>query len=56
MGNGFDFEKELYRLLNEQFQGLVMENNRVGVGNYIVTSPSIANLINSICEPNETRI
>ena len=54
--NGFDFEKELYKLLNEQFQGLVIGNNRMGVGNYIVTSPSVAELINSMYEPNEIEI
>lgn len=54
--NDFDFEKELYRLLNEQFQGLVIGNNRMGVGNYIVTSPTIAELINSMYKPNEIEI
>lgn len=54
--NGFDFEKELYKLLNEQFQGLVIGNNRMGVGNYIVTSPSVAELINSMYKPSEIEI
>lgn len=54
--DGFDFEKELTRLLNEQLYGAVNGNNRLGVGNYIVTSPIVANMINSMYDPSEIEI
>lgn len=45
--DGFDFEKELYRLLNE-WSGLVQSNSRRGPANWIVCSSQVADSINSM--------
>ena len=50
--DNFDYEKELYRVLNE-WTRLVQNSDRSGPANYIVTSPSVAELVNSMYEPNE---
>lgn len=53
--DNFDYEKELYRVLNE-WTRLVQNSDRSGPANYIVTSPSVAELINSMYEPSEIEI
>lgn len=45
--DGFDYEKELYKLLNE-WPGLVQSNSRRGPANWIVCSPQLADSINSM--------
>lgn len=52
--NGFDFEKELDRLLTE-FSELHGWSN-TGRGGWVVTSPSVTELINSMYEPSEIEI
>jgi len=44
--DGFDFEKELYRLLNE-WSELAQSNIRRGPANWIVCSSQVADSINS---------
>ena len=45
--DGFDYQKELYRLLNE-WSGLVQSNSRRGPANWIVCSPQVADSINAM--------
>jgi len=54
--DGFDYEKELYKLLNE-WSGRFLSGNRRGPANYVVVcSPQVADSINSMYEPDEIEI
>lgn len=45
--DGFDYEKELSKFLNE-WSGLVQSNSRRGPANWIFCSPQLADSINSM--------
>jgi hypothetical protein len=45
--DGFDYEKELYKLLNE-WSGQIQSSNRGGPANWIVCSPQVADSINEM--------
>jgi hypothetical protein len=45
--DGFDYEKELYKLLNE-WSGRFISGTRGGPANWVVCSPQVADSINSM--------
>jgi hypothetical protein len=49
--DGFDYEKELYKLLNE-WSGQIQSSNRGGPANWIVCSPQVAKIINNMDNEN----